>query len=233
MKNKNKIVLIVRFLLISGIIFCFVNITKQIVFKYNIKKNNDLAIEQIKNNNHNTLVSAENIELDNTKYDNYIKTDGDIDKEILNYLKNKLILIPDSILHSYFNSGGSIIITDKNIAETYYNDYNIGKIVGLHDNRKNVIYISNTEYAIDYSLVHEFGHVLDSMTNWDSMKEDFKNIFSEEKEKLEVYSVDNHYKTNEREFFAEVFQEYIISPEKCKQTAPKAFEFIKNKINEL
>lgn len=230
---KNKVISITRFLLIFGIVFCSMNITKQVAFRYNVKKNNNLAVKKIKNNNGNTLISAENIELDNTIYDNYIEIDGNVNDEILNYLKNKLILIPNSILSSYFNSGGKIIITDKNISKTYYSEYNLGKIVGLHDNKKNIVYISNSEYAIDYSLVHEFGHVLDSATNWSSMNDDFKNIFSKEKETLDVYSVDNHYKTNEREFFAEVFQEYIINPEKCKQTAPKAFEFIKSKIDEL
>lgn len=231
-KSKNKIISTIRFLLIFGIIFCSTNITKQIIFKYNIKKNNAIAVDKIENNNSN-LISAENIELDSNKYNNYIELDGNVNKKVLNYLKNKLILIPEPILYSYFESGGKIIITDKDISKTYYSGDNLGKILGLHDNRKNIVYISDTEYAIDYSLVHEFGHVLDSKTDWSSMKDEFLNIFSEEKEMLEVYSIDNHYKSNEREFFAEVFQEYIINPEKCKETAPKAFEFVKNKINEL
>ena len=93
--------------------------------------------------------------------------------------------------------------------------------------------MSNSEYAIDYALVHEFGHVLDSLTGWDSMKADFKNIFNKEKDTLDVYSIDEHYKSNEREFFAEVFQEYIINPDSCESSAPEAFQFIKNKINEI
>lgn len=242
-KTIKKIsIYLINSLLMFMIVFSTYNIYKYARFKSNINNskrvtnidiiNNSSEIDK-KYNFDECLVPAENIEIFNDKYDEFIKIDGSVNDNIILYLKNKLNLIPDNILSAYFNNGGTILLTSKNISKTYYSEHDFGKIVGLHDATKNIVYISNSEYAIDYALIHEFGHVLDSLTDWDSMKDDFKNIFNIEKDTLEVYSIDGHYKSNEREFFAEVFQEYIINPETCKNSAPKAFKFIENKINEI
>lgn len=167
------------------------------------------------------------------KYKDYIVEEGTIDENIIQYLDSKLQLIPENLVLKYFEQGGRILITDKDISNTYYKDYNFGRVIGMHDARKNIVYISNSEYAIDNALIHEFGHVLDSLTDWSSMKGTFSDIFYTEKDTFEVYSVDNHYKTNEREFFAEVFQQFILEPDSCKSSAPQSYEFIKNKLNEL
>ena len=239
---KQRIIFVIKSLLILVIIFAGYNIGERALFKMRISGHNqvvnrdedsslDATIEST--NSYENIVSTENIEFLNAKYDEFIKVEGSVDDNIVIYLKKKLNLIPDNILSSYFDKGGTILLTSKNISETYYSKYDFGEIVGLHDANKNVVYMSNSEYAIDYALVHEFGHVLDSLTGWDSMKADFKNIFNKEKDTLDVYSIDEHYKSNEREFFAEVFQEYIINPDSCESSAPEAFQFIKNKINEI
>lgn len=159
-------------------------------------------------------------------YKEYIESDGDINDLTIDYLNEKLNMIPKPLLDKYFNNGGKILITDKNIATTYYDKYNFGNVIGIHDATKNVIYISNSEYAIDNALIHEFGHVLDNMSGWKSMDEYFYQIFEKEKDTFDVYSVDNHYKKNEREFFAEVFQQYILDPESCKSSAPMSYDFV-------
>lgn len=162
-----------------------------------------------------------------------IETEGNIDEELISYLDTKLQLLPQSLLEGYFNNDGKILITDKNISKTYYKEYNFGNIIGLHDARKNIIYMSNSKYAVDNALIHEFGHVLDSLCKWDSMNNEFTEIYNTEKDTFKVKSVDGHYKTNQREFFAEVFQEYILRSDICKSSAPRASEFIKNKIESL
>ena len=167
------------------------------------------------------------------KYKDYIVEEGTIDESIIQYLDSKLQLIPENLVLKYFKHGGKILLTDKDISNTYYKDYNFGSVIGIHDARKNIVYISNSKYAIDNALIHEFGHVLDSLTDWSSMKGAFSDIFYTEKDTFEVYSVDNHYKTNEREFFAEVFQQFILEPDSCKSSAPQSYDFIKNKISGL
>ena len=192
----------------------------------------DAGITNKLNDENNTNVSSESDEVP-LSYLDYIKTEGNISKDLISYLDLKLSCIPENLLSSYFNLGGIILITDKDISKTYYSEYNFGNIIGLHDARRNIIYMSNSEYAIDSALIHEFGHVLDSLSDWDSMNQDFLKIFNQEKDSFEVESYDNHYKSNEREFFAEVFQEYILHPAICKSSAPNAFNFVDKKINNL
>lgn len=203
--------------------------------KTNANSDKNQAINAQNNNNDTSTqqdVSSvyEEVEI---KYKDYIIEEGEIDENIVQYLDSKLQLIPENLVLKYFEQGGRILITDKDISNTYYKDYNFGNVIGIHDARKNIVYISDSEYAIDNALIHEFGHVLDSLTNWGSMKETFSDIFYTEKDTFEVYSVDNHYKTNEREFFAEVFQQFILEPDSCKSSAPQSYNFIKNKISEL
>lgn len=193
----------------------------------------DDVVDEDKTNEEQTSsingVSQEN----NLLYLDYIKTEGNISDDLINYLDLKLQLIPQDLLLAYFNQGGSILLTDKDISKEYYSDYNFGNIIGLHDARKNIIFMSNSKYAIDNALIHEFGHVLDSLSKWDSMNQYFVKVFQEEKDSFEVKSLDDHYKSNEREFFAEVFQESILSPDTCKSSAPKAFDFVNLKIKDL
>ena len=237
-KKKKPMIALIKVFLVSILIFCSINVYKSVSHRLNVHRVSNNIVSATNENNLNkenskNTVSTEDREGTNNNYDEYIKTEGSINDNTLSYLKNKLALVPNNILDAFFNQGGTILLTDKNIAKTYYNDYNIGKIIGLHDANKNVVYVSNTKYAIDFALIHEFGHVLDSLTNWNSMKDEFKDIYNTEKDTLEVYSIDGHYKTNEREFFAEIFQESIINSDSCKKTAPRAFEFVTNKINEL
>lgn len=211
---------------IALLILSSTSIYKSLAHKHNVNK-------AISNATVNKLASNEDIEILEEDYRQYIKTEGNISNELISYLNTKLNLIPKSILSKYFGNNGIILLTDKDIAKTYYSNPNIGRIVGLHNARKNIVYISNSKYAINYALIHEFGHVLDSLTEWKSMQEEFNNIYIKEKETLEVHSVDGHYKTNQREFFAEVFQQYVIANESCKNTAPKAYNFIHQMIEEV
>lgn len=221
--DKKRISIVLGLILISALIF----------LSFNLHKTNlDVTAKNISNNTNILSMNSESEEIP-MLYSKYIKTEGSIDDELISYLDLKLQCIPENILSLYFNQGGSILLTDKDISKTYYSDYDFGNIIGLHDARKNIVFISNSKYAIDNALIHEFGHVLDSISGWDSMNEYFLNVFNQEKDSFKVKSVDNHYKLNEREFFAEVFQEYILNPDTCKSSAPKAFEFVDKKIKNL
>lgn len=191
----------------------------------------DSVVDEDKTNEEQTSSINDKSQEEHLLYLDYIKTEGNISDDLIYYLDLKLRLIPQDLLLAYFNQGGSILLTDKDISKEYYSDYNFGNIIGLHDARKNIIFMSNSEYAIDNALIHEFGHVLDSLSKWDSMNEYFLKVFQKEKDSFEVESLDNHYKSNEREFFAEVFQESILNPDTCKTSAPQAFDFVHSKIN--
>lgn len=203
-----------------------VDIDESIVDMDNVIKSNNTNKEQISHINDKSKES-------NLLYSAYIKTEGNISDDLIGYLDTRLQLIPKKLLSAYFDKGGLILLTDKDISSEYYPDYNFGNIIGLHDATKNIIFMSNSKYAIDNALIHEFGHVLDSLFGWDSMNEYFLKVFEEEKDSFEVESLDGHYKSNEREFFAEIFQESILNPDTCKLSAPKAFSFVNSKIKDL
>lgn len=190
----------------------------------------DSVVDEDKANEEQTSSINDKYQEGSLLYSDYIKTEGNISDDLIYYLDLKLRLIPQDLLLAYFNQGGSILLTDKDISKEYYSDYNFGNIIGLHDARKNIIFMSNSKYAIDNALIHEFGHVLDSLSGWDSMNEYFLNVFNKEKDSFVVESLDGHYKSNEREFFAEVFQESILNPDSCISSAPKAFDFVNSKI---
>lgn len=230
-KVKKIIIGVTKVVLVFIIGFSLFNIYEKI--ELSIRLNNAQNVANISIENYANGSSLENKASLSIDYDKHIQVKGSVSDSILSHLKNRLDLIPKDILSMYFEQGGIILVTDENISEAYYRDSNLGKIIGLHDARKNIVYIENTKYAIDSALIHEFGHVLDSLTGWSSMDDDFKNIFNNEKDTFEVYSVDGHYKANEREFFAEVFQEIIINFDSCTKTAPNACNFVQNKISEL
>lgn len=236
-KNFKKIkLLVVNCVLILIICICSISIFKELSFKTKIsnKVSNVLNVESSVDVNNKTEATIKDDKVvDEVSYRGYIKTEGNIDDSLVLYLDNLLKVVPKDILDAYFSKGGIILLTDKNIAQTYYGDTSLGRILGLHDANNNIVYISNSENAINYALIHEFGHVLDSLTNWGSMGEDFEAIYEAEKDTFIVDSKDGHYKLNTREFFAEVFQEYILNPKTCEASAKGAFDFVGDKIKSL
>ncbi|NBJ47158.1 hypothetical protein C6N01_13170 [Enterococcus faecalis] len=78
-------------------------------------------------------------------------------------------------------------------------------------------------------ILHETGHVFDHFfgekfngkSDPISSSKTFKGIYTTEKGKLTDYA-----KTNEREFFAEAFRMYHVSPDLLKKLSPKTYTFI-------
>ena len=207
-KTIKKIsIYIINSLLMFMIVFSTYNIYKYARFKANINNskrvtnidtiNNSSEIDK-KDNFDEGLVPAENIEMFNDKYDEFIKIDGSVNDNIILYLKNKLNLIPDNILSAYFNNGGTILLTSKNISKTYYREHDFGKIVGIHDATKNIVYISNSEYAIDsMSILKEndmsFLKNLDIMASSLKKNNKYKVKYEQECNDISnrIYQIDN------------------------------------------
>lgn len=232
-KNRFKIVLFLSiiFFLLLFIINYGTYKNEYIKDVYSVEEN--INSDKYYAENNSVIEESSIYDEKHSMYIDYIDTEGDISDDIIQYLDLKLQSIPEELVSKYFEQNGKILLTDKDISNTYYSEYNFGSVIGIHDANKNIIYISNSEYAIDNALIHEFGHVLDYFTNWSSMGDSFSNIFIEEKDLFEVYSVDNHYKKNQREFFAEVFQQSILESDSCKSSAPKAYNFVNEKIKSL
>ncbi len=197
------------------------------------KKTNALN-EKIKNTINNTETNALKEEAKNIDYRNYIQVDGSVSDNLISLLNDELNKVPNSVIEEFLSIGGKIILTSHDIATTYYNDYSIGSLMELHDGRQQILYISAREKAIKEGATHGMGHVLDSITGWNSFKNrNFLDIYHKEQHTLQTEDGSTYHKGNEREFFAEVFYQYLINPDRTANSAPQAVKFINNLVHSI
>lgn len=212
--------------------------------EHRIAINKMLEEEKIKKEQEKKLKEQEELKIKKEKeikkqqseiqYVGKIIFDGDnISWELKNMLNNQLKLIPKKILNEFYNSNFDIVLTNKSISKNYYHGSIKGSIAGLFSCPDNKIYIETRKNAINKATLHEFGHFLDYLYDSISFSDEFIKIYEEEKNLLNVYSVDGHYKSNNQEFFGEVFKEVIKNPSKTKKEVPKSYNFIMNCINNL
>lgn len=199
-------------------------------------KNNTVEVVKLdeKKGQEENSVSAQNVVNNKINYKDKIKIDGSVSEELIELLNDELNKIPSSIMNKYFDIGGKIILTSYDIATTYYNDYAIGSLMELHDARQQILYISARSKAIKQGAIHGMGHAFDSITGWTSYKtNEFINIFNEEKNTIKTVDGGNYHKTNEREYFAEAFYSFIVSPSTTRSSAPKTVSFLENLMSKL
>jgi Mlc titration factor MtfA (ptsG expression regulator) len=89
-------------------------------------------------------------------------------------------------------------------------------------------------------FIHEIGHAIDYKVNGNVMlresnSKEFKALYEEESQLMEPISnsLAGYAATNEEEYFAEAFQQYILFPENLQQTAPETYAFMKEFVAEL
>lgn len=192
-------------------------------------ENSNEEIEQTK-----ATISTQVSTSSKINYKDKIQIDGNVSEDLIELLNNELNKVPNSILNRYLNMGGKIILTSHDIATTYYNDYVIGSLMELYDNKQKILYVSARNKAIKRAAVHGMGHVFDSITGWKSYTTDeFKNIFNEEKNTIKIIDGRNYHKQSEKEYFAEAFYHFITDPSTTKSTAPKTVNFFENLISNI
>lgn len=170
-------------------------------------------------------------EIDNFSFVGDVVLEGDISYSVKKEMNEKMKLIPQNLLNTFYNNGYQLVLTTKSIQGNYYNGSVSGPIAGLFMGDRNTIYVAAIERYIDMALLHEFGHFLDSLHGYVSTTDEFVQIFYEEKEYLTTFSYDNHYKSNTKEYFAESFEQIIENPERCRNEVPKTYEFITRYMN--
>lgn len=136
--------------------------------------------------------------------------------------------IPDKILQDFNEDGFEIVLTNANISEKYYNGDVTGIISGLFIESDRKIYISRKSNFINYATIHEIGHYFDFKSNWISESQEFQSIYEVEKEKLKTFSYDEHYKSNNKEYFATAFKEYLKNPKRLETYTPLTYKYISN-----
>lgn len=146
--------------------------------------------------------------------------DGSSEKwadQTMEYLR----LLPEKALEALNKDKWYLIITPRNLEKVYHSG--VENTIGLTIYYKKRIYIKNDEYSIDSCTLHEIGHALDAMNNYQSFTEGFNDIYNEESA---ASGLSKYFTSSATEYFAETFQNYFINPELTKKNAPKSFVFI-------
>lgn len=129
--------------------------------------------------------------------------------------------LPTKALEALNKEKWYFIITPRSLEEVYHSG--VENTIGLTIYYKKRIYIKNEEYSIDSCTLHEIGHALDSLNGYQSFSEGWNDIYNEESASS---GLSRYFTSSATEYFAETFQNYFLSPELTKVSAPKSFAFI-------
>ena len=84
------------------------------------------------------------------------------------------------------------------------------------------------------TLLHEVGHFVDFLRNYESCDAQFKKIYKAEKKKAKsFFNTPSHTLASPKEFFAESFNQYYSNPEKLKTKCPKTYAYMEKAINSI
>ena len=161
-----------------------------------------------------------------------IGVDGSASDSLVEYASKYFLAIPYNIRNHYINNGWNVLLTNKDIKDTYYNGQVEGRVSGLIKFDTKITYIYASRYDVRNSLIHEFGHYLDWCCSWVSRSEEFLDIYNLEKGNLvDLWSDDGHDISIEYEYFAESFSRYVLYGDKFIEECPMTYEFIKNCVD--
>ena len=143
-------------------------------------------------------------------------------KKLESVLQSYIDKVPKNILDAIQGIGYTIeLVKDPG------KEYGYRNICGLTCTDEKRILIKASKSKFRRAVVHEIGHAYDDYLGWVSGSEEFKKIYKAEKNKFKVHDyISTHYLDNEREYFAEAFQEYIYYPKKLKVNTPETYKFM-------
>lgn len=155
----------------------------------------------------------------------YEKEVPDLDKDLLEIevLKEEL---PESI-NLLIDSEWKVTVEEQS-----YLDERIGQnfVIGLTSSKKHEILIAEGRSFEAY--YHEVGHATDLSLGRLSSSDEFKKIMQQEMDNIKdlpcVYTW--YAKTNEMEFFAEMFACYIRFPDQLETSCPKVYFYFKDTV---
>ena len=115
------------------------------------------------------------------------------------------------------------------VRQDEFDDVNVGdnyKIDGSTEPQKRIIRLN--EHFSKETVLHECGHAIDAMLNFVSHDDEFYELYRTHwSEYLKCFTTDVgfHEVMNSSEFFAAMFQQYILQPEMLKEHIPAIFSF--------
>lgn len=147
----------------------------------------------------------------------------------INIYQDNLSKIPYDILYSFNKDGWSIYLKES-----------LDDAVGLTDYNEKVIYIDASKEGQERNtLIHEFGHYYDYLLGYKSGTEEFLALYDKYKDnylEFEYMNLENvlsdseeidYATTNEREFFAILFKDYILHSNYLEDNYPELYSYYK------
>lgn len=160
--------------------------------------------------------------------------DGKISKKLLQQQVEAWNLIPESLRNTFEEDGWSFIITDGDLAKKYSHlGYN--EIAGITDHGEHTIYVEDRGKILESTTIHEFGHYLNTVSGYPVYSEEWEKIYESEKQWIKNANGINqeHAVSSVDEYFAAMFAQAILHPEKTKEMAPESYEFVMNCLNKI
>ena len=155
----------------------------------------------------------------------YVSIHGNVTSEQYNEFStymDKLIAEYPDLVEEAVRKGWTVILAEEELDDLLFD----GKTNGVEgatyfpqNGSNGTVYVHAGEHS--YCVIHEFGHVLDSLSGYPSQGSGFKDIFERESANLTEYG-----QSSQLEFFAEIFMYGMLQPETTKQACPDACEFV-------
>lgn len=141
-------------------------------------------------------------------------------------LADRLALVPANILNAMTSDGWVITLTSENLSDRYFKGI-YSTVNAVTDSTIKTIWINNTSRAITKSTIHEIGHYLDYKSGIINKSDEFKRIYTAEKDNFSIPGGNASYaRSSTQEYFGEAFQECILYPEMMMQNCPQTYSFI-------
>ena len=135
--------------------------------------------------------------------------------------------VPTSVFQDLQEAGFDIILTGNNIRELVRTEtgWDAGwSYQGVtFPNYAGYVRIWSSSKGGSNVLIHEIGHAYDYANESLSSREEFNSLYRSESFKL--FLLEDLYRSNEREYFAESFKLYFTHPWRLKWFAPQTYAF--------
>ncbi len=151
---------------------------------------------------------------------------GAVSESILNAVKGNWVSVPGNIRQSIINNGWRIEVTSNDFATKY--GYPKNGILALTVYNDKVSYIGLRDGSAS-SVVHEVGHIVDSINGYPSLCEEFVNIWGYEKDSFaSVFTTHEGNYDSSGEYFAEAFWRYVSNGETLRNSCPDTYNYLSN-----
>ena len=168
------------------------------------------------------------------------EADGNVDQTAVDRANELLNRLPVQVLKNFQNRGWRFLVTDKNIARTYYSGQ-YSSVQGMTDYDEKFVMVEQRSKAVEEATLHEFGHYLDWYYNITQRIDSAGNLGVPIAEYADIYNAETGAFTNTFdvyfhyepiEFFAEgvyrVYSEYYDDVAESCQRLTKSVEDMVN-----